>query len=472
MRQATKTLVGLAVLMSVAGGLAWLAWKSESRAAAKPRKTAPTTLVTTVPDELRDAGAPIEFSRLAITFEGATTEVERHVDGGWRLISPVHAPADKPAVDGALAQLKRATVKATLDEHPDHAALEKFGLAPFVFRVEARGLAQGAPVTVLLEGGVENPFDGSIFVRRDGAPTVYSAEGGVRYALARTTFDLRDKQVLAVDEPALAGVKVKSAAADWAVERGPDGLWAFADTHEAADPAPLSAMLALLGAQRAQAFPEVAKARFEHPSLDATLTPKAGAPVRLRFVDEPGRTLLLREEGTDVTVLELAAQTGHQLDRPRADLKDPVVFRFKKELAAALELSSPAGTVVVRRQAVDASAQTWRVTEPRDGPAKVLKVGALVWTLSTLRAKSWLPRALPAHGLDGKARSITVRAADGKVLARFRFGHEVGPGTLVIEGAAGHVALVDAERLTDLPWTADELLDEPSLSDAGRPAVP
>jgi hypothetical protein len=253
--------------------------------------------------------------------------------------------------------------------------------------------------------------------------------------------------------------------------RGPDGLWAFSNPVEAADPAPLASMLALLGAQRAQAFPSLPVSRFEHPTLEAVLTPRNGAPVRLRFVDQGATTLLLREDGEGVTTAELAAQTGSQLDRPRAELKDPLLARFKKELVAGIELTSAAGKLVLRREAVDASVQSWRVVEPTAGPAKILKVSAVIWTLSTLRAKTWLPRALPAHGLDARARTLTFLAADGQVLAHFTLGTPGSPGTLVVRGAGDHLAEVDADRLADLPWTVGELLDEP-ITDAGRPTAP
>ena len=52
-----------------------------------------------------------------------------------------------------------------------------------------------------LYGGIENPFDGSVYVRRDGDSRVYSADGAVRYALEKDLYALRDKEFLGFDDP-------------------------------------------------------------------------------------------------------------------------------------------------------------------------------------------------------------------------------------------------------------------------------
>ncbi len=53
---------------------------------------------------------------------------------------------------------------------------------------------------VTLYGGVENPFDGSVYVRRDEDPRVYSVDGAVRYALEKDLYVLRAKEFLGLDE--------------------------------------------------------------------------------------------------------------------------------------------------------------------------------------------------------------------------------------------------------------------------------
>jgi Domain of unknown function (DUF4340) len=458
-------LVGLGALVIVAGALGLFAWKGvyEKDRVAVTQKAQNEKLF----DAPKPDGGPtqIEFTKLSITFEGKTTTLSREPGKPWQITSPVRAKADRLVVDAITSLLQQSKFKSTIDENPDQAALEQYGLLTPIFVVEA----SAGPRTLTLEGGVENTFDGSIFMRRDGAKPVYAAEGGARYTLAKRTFDLRDKQVTAIDEGALTRIRVTSQANDWVLERNAEGQWAFVKPFsELGDPTQITAMLGLQSNERAQAFLD--QGNFDKPLLDATFTPKVGPPLRLRFAGLGERLLVLREDADGPVIAELGPK-GLQLDRNAMDLKDKAVLRFKKELVTRIEFTSPSGKVVLGRESVDASAESWRVLEPRPGKAKVFKVTSVLWTLSSFKALSWgetNPKNWGHYGLDAKGKSVTLLGPQGQQLGRFVIGNAVPtqPGAFYVRGSRDQVALSAGERFAEFPWVVDEALDE-ATSDAG-----
>ncbi len=112
-----------------------------------------------------------------------------------------------------------------IEETPDEASLQKYGLAPPQFVVTAEAMVSGEPRTLKLEGGIENTFDGTVYLRRDGQPKVWSAEGGVRWTLQKSTFDFREKEVFGVDEAKVTKIEVKTKENQYTVERDANKAW-------------------------------------------------------------------------------------------------------------------------------------------------------------------------------------------------------------------------------------------------------
>src|SRR5207237_852544 len=162
-----------------------------------------------------------------------TSIVARAPSEPWRLIAPVDAPADKVAVDQLVSELQQAKFKHLIEEAPDPAALARYGLEPPQFVITAEALlGDGQRRTVKLEGGIENTFDGTVYLRRDGSPQVWSAEGGVRWSLQKSAYDLREKTIVEVDEAACTGLEVKTKVNSYSLQRAPDKSWRFTQPFE------------------------------------------------------------------------------------------------------------------------------------------------------------------------------------------------------------------------------------------------
>lgn len=490
MRQTTRTLVSLAILLVAAGGVGLYAWRGvyqADQADSAKRERDERLFAPPAPGEPgRDGGtAPLTFVRLAVTFEDATTVLERQPGAPWRVTAPVAALADRLTVDALVSQLETASFTATLDESPDQATLQRYGLDRPTFVVEATaelGDAR-APRTLKLEGGAENTFDGTTFVRKSGEKPVFTVSGGVRYALAKSTYELRDKHVLAIDEGALERITVKATANRYTLARAGDGSWSLGEraSVERVDPAQVSAMLSAQSAERAQAFPPdgpTIRRSFDAPALDVIYLGKDGQSTRVRVArsaDDGGeRWYALREsEGATVLALVGPAAASH-LDRNPAELMDKTLVPFKVELVTRIVLSRGGSQLVLDKASVAAPAEAWRVVSPHEGKAKVFKVTSLLWTVAGLKASAWSaakPTDWAKLGLDGQGKSITLFGADGVELGRLTIGRELEgkKGTLYARGTRDQVAECDGARLAELPFELTELLDEPV--DAGGPQV-
>ncbi len=479
-----KNFAGLLVASLVAGALGLYAFfgvkKPQEREA--EQRAVSDRLVAVLPAGVDGgiAAAPT-FTALTVEAQGETTVLERRGDQ-WFLTSPVQAPADEHAVSQLLGQLGSGKVKTRLEAQPSAEELARYGLAPPKFTV--RGTAQSGEATVQfqLHGGIENPFDGSVFLRKDQDPAVYSAPGAVRSALEKTPFQLRDKKLLHLDPATLASVEVTFPKdAGYSLRRSEEGWTLVAPRKGAADAETVTAMLTAFAAERALAFPSslTEGVSIQSPLLEARFVPVSGSPIRVRIAADPeGRHYALREEAEGSVLAEVGPTAVTQLQKGFDELRDKSVLRFERQAAARL-VFKPAGTgeeIELVRESADAGvSDRWRVTRPVQGPAIAWKVSTLLWGLSSLKARAVVAessRNLARFGLTADAAWARVYDAGGQLLAELTVGatSKTEPALSYAKGGSPVIFEVEKNRLTELPNEANSLLDSRLASDAGQAA--
>lgn len=479
MNQSTKMMAQLGALVLVAAGLGGYAYfgvfkkdQAQTQKKAIEEKLFATAKVGDAP--VLDGGElKTEFTRLSVSTKDQTTVLEREVGGQWRIVSPVKTDVDALVVDALTSQLQQAKFKSTLDENPSEADLVKYGLTPPEFAVEAtaRVGASGEARSVKLEGGIENTFDGSIYMRRDGQKAVYLAEGGVRWSLAKTTFDLRKKEILGLDEGQLKAIDVVAKANSYRLERTAEQGWQVVKpAASAADATVVAGMVGQLKAVKATRFLPEATAMVV--TTTAVFTTTEGQTVKLELgkaaADAGTGGYARRTDERGTVVAEIAAAQVTNLDRNPLDFRDKTIVTFKKELVTRLQFHGADGQEFsVVQEPSTAGIASWSVTGARSGPAKTFKVTSVLWVLSTFKGSAFADDKVMNTGLDAKARFIALFGADGAELARFTIGREV-PGKVnifYVKGTRPQVIEVDGSRFNELPSTPDELLEG---ADAGR----
>lgn len=479
MNQMQKTLVTLGGLLAIAGGVALFAWKGvyEKDEKAAQKKALEERLFATDTPDRRDAGAArIEFSRLTVTTKDETTVLERAPGQPWMITAPVRSKVDALVVDGLVSQLQTARFKTTLDGEATDAELKTYGLDQPGFTVEAEAEVDGAKRTTKLEGGIENPFDGTFYMRKNGTRTVHMAEGGVRWSLAKTTFDLRDKEVFAIDERALEKFALKSKVNDWELVRGDDKLWRLTRPEATlADTVTVNSVLGGIRGERATAFPgeptdaRLASLGFDAPLATATLTLPTGLVTFKLAVPGPdaGESIYaLREDADGKVLAQVSPSARAAFDRNALELRDRSLIPFAKQVVTKIVIAVPgAPEVIVERDSVDAGLESWRVSAPKSGLAKGYKVATMLWTLSAIKAGSLVvekpdQKVLETYSLDAK-HARTVKLFTGSTeLATLVLGKELigKAGSSYAMGARRAIVEIDSSRFNELPWTVDELL--------------
>jgi Domain of unknown function (DUF4340) len=461
-------LVLLAAALALALGLYAYFGVLRHEEKAQAEKEAKEKLVA--PVSAKDGGTEvIRYDRLSVTSGGETTELGRLQDGSWVISAPFRTRADPRAAEDVISALQALRLTRIIDEQPKDEDLERYGLKPPRFSVTAT--AEGAPPLTVL-GGVENTFDGSVYVQRAADARVYAVEGFARTSLDKTTDALRARDVLGARDLGLLGLQLKSANHDWAAAREPEKPWAFQKpAGQPADGAAISQWVAGLAQQRASKFltdspAERKRTLVEKPAVDASFR-RMEETVRVRLAVGPleaDPAYVLREDAFGTTLAEVPRSALASLDVPAAELRDRRVLNFDPSRVERIRFLPEGGgpTFVVQRNRTDAGALPgWLLVSRTPQPASTAKVGSLLYALSSLK---WLPleEAPPKDpGLGATARTILLEDAQGQVLGTLVLGKTAyrKDKTVWTRSVSGEVVQVDLGRLTALPAQPEDLTD-------------
>jgi hypothetical protein len=409
----------------------------------------------------------IRYDRLVLTSGADSTELGRLPDASWVFIRPFRARADPRPAEDVISTLQSLRLTRVVEEQPNDEDLQRYGLKPPRFIVTAS--AYGAP-SLTVSGGVDNPFDGSVYVQRAGDGRVYAVEGFVSTSLGKRMEDLRAKDVLGPRDLGLLGVELTSARHTWAVARQPEQPWLFQKPSTLpADGTSISSWVAKLSGQRAVKFlvdspSERARTGMAKPSVQASFR-RNEETIRVRLAAGPldaDPVYALREDSFGATLAEVPRTALATLDIPAAELRDRRVLVFEPAQVERIRILPEGGgpTFVVQREAADAGAR-WLLASRTPQQASTAKVSTLLYNLASLK---WAPtEALPPKdpGLGATARTLVLEDGTGKVLGTLVLGKTASrmDNTVWSRSAAGEVVQVDLGRLMGLPARPEDLLE-------------
>ena len=471
MKQTTKTLVGLLVLLLVAGGIAsvalWAGKDAQKKAEAKEKS-----------EKLFDFDKA-HVRELRLSKDGHP--VARLVKGekSWKLAQPVEAEADDTAVDSLLSSLSGLKQKKDL---PDEKDLKSFGLDQPKLEVAVKlddGKEQG------LQIGTDNSFDNTLYAKKLGDSTVRVIDAYQKTALEKTAFDLRDKKVAHLDDAAelkridVAGVKspyvLEKDGTTWKV----NGAAADAGAADRVASALKSLRATAVAAEKAGSLKEFG---LDKPKATVKLAVAAGSDTYARVVrigqvksGAAQKTYAKREDSA--TVYEVDKQVLTDVEKEPFDLQNKELVKVDRKAVRKLVFQTPAGKVEITRvknTPPDGGFpdEVFTVVAPHQGAAKKWKISSALYSIASLRAAAFegpVPAAkdLAKYGLD-KPKTVTLLGEEDKVLARVRVGSEKDGKRYAL--ADGFERLVRVEKATadDWPWTATDALDAPPPPQAAK----
>ena len=397
---------------------------------------------------------------------GETTTLKKSGDT-WTIVKPISAAVDQSAVSAIVDALSSMDVDKVIDDNPT--GLASFGLDPVRYSVAFK--VNGDATTHTLNVGNKTPTGSDVYARVDGQNRLFLTLAMHDETLNRTTFDLRDKRVLAfsrdgVDSVSLAGkgapaLTLAKAGGDWTIT---------APLQARADFSPVDGLIGrldqvhMLGIVSEGSEPTAAQLKtygLDAPQMVATVG-AGSTKATLAVGGKQDDTHLYARDLSRPLVFTVEPALLTDLTKKVDDLRIKDVFAFKTFSVTGLELTH--GSMVVSYEkttppatpATAGATDVWKQTKPAAKDVNATAFTDLLNTLSSLRADRFIDKApasgddlvVAAHTKDATTTTderVTLRKAGDTVYA-IRTGD---PGAAVIPPADFDKALSQLRTLVE-----------------------
>jgi uncharacterized protein DUF4340 len=465
MKPTTKTLLGLLVLLLVAGAIGgaalWTGKDEQKKAEAKEKS-----------EKLFDFDKA-RVKELRLSKDGQLVARLEKGDKGWKLVQPVQADGDDTAVDSLLGTLTAVKQKKDLAGEKD---LKAYGLDQPKLEIAVKledGKDQG------LQIGIENSFDSTLYVKKLGDGTVRVIDAYQKSSFEKTPFDLREKKVAHLDDSAeVRRVEVAGVKSPYTLEK--DGA-AWKLNGAAADNAAADRVASALKSLRATAIAAEAVKSLKEFGLE-----KPRATIRLSVgagKDTYTRTVLLGQAKSGAVtqkiyakrddspvVYEVDKQILTDVEKQPFDLQNKDLVHVDREAIRKAVFETPSGKVEVTRVKNappdgGIADEVFTVVTPQQGPAKKWKISSALYSIASLRAAAFdgpvpAQKDLGKYGLD-KPRIVTLLGEGDKVLVRVRIGAEKDGKRYALADGLEKLVRVEKGTVDDWPWTVSDALEPP-----------
>src|SRR6267378_7835958 len=208
MRGLKSTIALLVVLGGLGAYIYFVTWKQADKTD------------TAKQDKVFAALEPDKIEEVKVKSEKGDTTTIRKEKGAWQMTAPVATKADESEVTGITTGLGQIAVVRVIDENPSD--LKEYGLA--TPRIEINFKASGDKDYRKLYIGEKSPTGSDLFAKRNDEKKVFLIPAFQETSLNRTTFDLREKNVLKFDREKVDGLDVTAGSKTLAVAKD-GGEW-------------------------------------------------------------------------------------------------------------------------------------------------------------------------------------------------------------------------------------------------------
>jgi len=386
---------------------------------------------------------------------GETTSVKK--DGGtWQMTAPLAAGADAMEIGSITSNLSTLDITRVVDEKP--ADLKEYGLdSPRVeIEFKASGDKDYGDYHRLFIGG-KSPTGGHLFARRDADNRVILVPGFTDPIFNRSTFDLRDKTLLAFDREKVDRIVASADGLEGlgkkTLELARDGTgWKLTrPTAAIADPSAADSLLGrvqgatMKSIAAEQATPaDLKKYGFDKPQ--GTLTLHTGsASTSLVFGGNANDTDVYVRDPSKPLVVTADGSLLNELRKAPEEYRRKNVFGFSRYSTDRLELTRDGQTVVLEKvKSQDLTPDKWRRVSPNAGEPDAMNMDDLLTKLEGLRATSFLD-STAGTGVDKPSLTVYAKFENGTKEDRVSFGRSLADVYAAIAGQPGAAQVSAAE---------------------------
>jgi hypothetical protein len=322
--------------------------------------------------------------------------------------APVATDADASTVSSIADALASAEIVTVLQDAPTD--LAQFGLQPARFSVAYR--TAGDTTEHRLNIGKKTPTGSELYAQVAGQPRLLLLNGFLEDTLNRTTFDLRNKKVLAFDretvdhitlQPATGpAVELAKEASDWTIT---------APVTARADFSPVDGLISRVeGVQMTSvvheggepAAADLKKFGLDKPRLVATLGAKSTRAALALGADKDDTSIYARDLSRPL-VFTVDKSLLTDLQKQPTDLRVKDVFTFKSYTAVGLDVTLGGATTSFAKSTstteTPAGPDVWKQTAPAAKDVNATAMADFLNTLSSMRADRFVTE-YPNSGED------------------------------------------------------------------------
>jgi hypothetical protein len=380
---------------------------------------------------------------------GETTSLKKDA-GAWQITAPLTTQADAGEIGSITNNLSTLEITRVVDESPTD--LKEYGLDPPRAEIEFKASADkvyGEYHRLFI--GSKTPTGGYVFVRRDGDKRVMLIPEYTYPIFNRSTFDLRNKTLLAIDREKVDRIVAASSGPETpetkTLELAREGTgWKLTRPLTATvDQAVADSLLGLIqGAAMnsiatEQATPaDLQKYGFDRPQ--GTLTLHMGSEsASLVFGSNAGESDVYVRDPSKALVATISGSLLTELRRTPDEYRRKSIFAFNRYTVGRLELTRDGQTVVLERvKSQDLTPDKWRRVSPNAGDLDVAKMDDLLAKLDALRATSFLD-STAGTSLDKPALTVFAKFENDTKEDRVSFGRTIADAYAAVPGQPGAV---------------------------------
>jgi hypothetical protein len=436
------------VLLVIAVGLGWYAWRESKREPASDKK-----------QERVFSGVDADkVDQVTIKSESGDRTTLQKQSGKWQITQPLSAPADEGELSGITSNLASLEVQKIVDEQVGD--YKQYGLDPA--RIDVSFKAGGQDRHLLI--GQKTPTGTDLYARLADKSRVFLVSSYLDSTFNRTTFDLRDKTVLKIDREKVDSVEI--ATPDRTLKFSKTGAdWHMTSPVDArADFGAVEGIVGRLNSVQMKALTKAEGADLKEYELD-----KPAVTVRLGSGSSQAGLLIGKSAGEGVVyakdlsrpmVFTVESTLADELKKPADDFRVKDLFDARSFNTTRVEVVRGGQMIAFEKSKSPAKGteppkEVWKQVAPSAKDVDSAKIDALITALTNSRASSFADKTT-ATGLDAPELTVALKYEDGAKQERVTFGKKGSDVFARREGDAS-AAKIDASTLDAIVKALDAL---------------
>lgn len=391
-----------------------------------------------------------DIEEVQITSADGETSRAQKTDGTWRLVEPVQAAADESELTSIASSLASLEMQRVIDDNS--ADLKQYGLEPARIEVSFRTNTDKEPKRILI--GEKTPTGGDLYARFPDQTRVFLVSSFVDSTFNKSTFALREKNVITVDRENVDRVEVvagnrrvtlSKSGTEWRIVE-PSMLRAdFGAVEGALERMSSAQMQAIVAAEGG----DLKKYRLDPPI--ASFSAVSGSARATLLLGETDNALIYAKDASRPMVFTVAPTLYTDLIRDVQDFRRKDLFDLRSFTAARVEFRRGSETMVLEKMKAADGKEVWR-SAGKDIDA--MNADDLLTKVSSLRGESFEAAASPA--LKTPVLTVIAQFGDDKRTEQVTFGRagmdvvasrSDEPGTATVDAASFDEAIKALDAL-------------------------